>query len=111
MDDLEQTIGRILGDPEAMAGILSMAKGLGLGTPPPDSGADPPPQEQTPPDSAISALLAEAGQLGGKHTALLQALRPILREERREKLDRAVRAARISRMAGFAIRTLGRNEE
>ncbi|MCI8527195.1 MAG: hypothetical protein HFF17_15085 [Oscillospiraceae bacterium] len=106
MDDLEQTIGRILGDPEAMNGILEMAKGLGLGAPPPAEEGDASP---APPvsDSAVAALLSEAGNLGGKHTALLQALKPFLREDRREKLDRAVRAARISRMAGSAIRSLG----
>ena len=41
MEDLESKISDILSDPDAMAGILSMAKSLGLGasepteTPPP----------------------------------------------------------------------------
>lgn len=107
MDDLEGTIGRILGDPEAMQGILEMAKGLGLGAPPASDEA--PKEESPPPESgdAVAALLREAGRLDGKPTALLQALKPFLREDRREKLDRAVRAARISRVAGSAIRNLG----
>lgn len=33
MEDLENKIGEILGDPQAMAGILSLAQSLGL-TPP-----------------------------------------------------------------------------
>lgn len=109
MDDWTEGIGQILGDPEAMAGILSMAKRLGLGGAP----AEPAPQPDAEPqaDAAASppelaALLAGATAGGGRETALLQALRPFLREDRREKLDRAVRAARISHLAGAALRSL-----
>lgn len=111
MDHLEETLGQILGDPEAMAGILSMAKNLGLGgaaapeppeQPEPSEPSDAPGGEQAPPPPASSLP-----PLRGKQAALLQALKPFLREDRREKLDRAVKAAQISRMAGVALRNLG----
>ena len=120
MEDLENTIGKILGDPDAMASILSIAQGLGLGSP----------QDKTPEEAStqngpahtqdsrddslnrtVASLLAEAGKLNGKHTALLKALRPFLREGRREKIDRAIQAARISHIAGYAIKNLGQTEQ
>ena len=39
--------------------------------------------------------------------ALLAALKPYLRPERREKLDRAMRIARISQIAGGALKQHG----
>ena len=120
MEDLENKIGEILGNPEAMAGILSLAKNLGL-TPSepsepqaaqePQASAPPPPSQQ--PEAlagSMAQLLSLAGSMGGKELALLQALRPLLRENRREKLDRAIQAARISQIAGTAMKTLGNPE-
>lgn len=120
MEDLENKIGEILGNPEAMAGILSLAKNLGL-TPSepsesqaaqePQTSAPPPPSQQ--PEAlagSMAQLLSLAGSMGGKELALLQALRPLLRENRREKLDRAIQAARISQIAGTAMKTLGNSE-
>ena len=122
MADLEQTLQQILGDPEAMEGILSMAKSLGLGQPPeqapPAEGAEagsPPPEEPAQAAGQSSAgdlpfsvgdLLSAAGKMNGKEVALLNALKPFLHPSRRAKIDRAVKAARISRMAGSAIRSL-----
>lgn len=110
MEDLESKISDILSDPDAMAGILSMAKSLGLGAPEP---------EETPESSetdcglsdTVSGLLSAAGHLNGKQTALLQALRPFLKESRRKKIDRAIQAARISRIAGYAIKNLGQSDQ
>ncbi len=110
MEDLESKISDILSDPDAMAGILSMAKSLGLGasesseTPP-----DPEPDNGLP--DMVTGLLSAASHFNGKQTALLQALRPFLKESRRNKIDRAIQAARISRIAGYAIQNLGHSEE
>lgn len=117
MDDLEHTLGKILQDPEAMAGILSLAQNLGLGPPQElpstdgdnQAGASVPPSDGFP--ATVTSLLAEAGRLNGKQAALLNALRPFIREGRREKIDRAIQAARISHIAGSALRTLGQNEQ
>lgn len=115
MEDLEHKISEILGDPQAMAGILSMAQSLGLGGAPDDGKpSDTAPDPEAGPfglPQSVADLLSEAGKLNGKQTALLKALRPFLRENRREKLDRAIQAARISHIAGYAIRTLGNQEQ
>lgn len=114
MEDLENKIGEILGDPQAMAGILSLAQSLGLTPPEPAEPSAPlpssPPPQQDPMAGSMAQLLSMAGSLGGKELALLQALRPLLREDRRYKLDRAIQAARISQIAGTAMKTLGNSD-
>lgn len=42
-----------------------------------------------------------------RNAALLQALRPFLREERRAKLDKAVRIARMTRLIRVALGSMG----
>ena len=122
MEDLEQKLHEILGDPEAMEGILSMAKSLGLGQPP-ENGAEPSKETETAPEEpsggfstgdlpfSVGDLLSAASKMNGKEVALLNALKPFLHPSRRAKIDRAVKAARISRMAGSAIRSLEENQQ
>ena len=110
MEDLESKISDILSDPDAMAGILSMAKSLGLGAPEPSESSPSQESDAGLPDT-VSGLLSAAGRLNGKQTALLQALRPFLKENRRKKIDRAIQAARISRIAGYAIQNLGQSDQ
>ena len=52
-------------------------------------------------------LLQEYQQDDGQNTALLQALRPYLREERRSRLDKAVQIAKMSRLLRVALGSLG----
>ena len=110
MEDLESKISNILKDPDAMADILSMAKSLGLGAPEHSQEPPAPEQDGSLPDT-VAGLLSAAGRLNGKQTALLQALRPFLKESRRSKIDRAIQAARISRIAGYAIQNLGQSDQ
>lgn len=121
MEDLEQKLHAILGDPEAMEGILSMAKSLGLGQPPEDAAevseentasAEPAGSFSTGDlPFSVGDLLSAASQMNGKEVALLNALKPFLHPSRQGKIDRAVKAARISRMAGSAIRRLEENQQ
>lgn len=55
----------------------------------------------------ILQLVRQANQKDGPQEALLAALKPYLRPERREKLDRAMRIARISQIAGGALKQHG----
>ncbi|MFQ8767771.1 MAG: hypothetical protein ACLR8U_15615 [Oscillospiraceae bacterium] len=69
-------------------------------------------QEASPPDDrqqALGELLQKAGTLDRRQENLLNALKPFLKPERREKIDRAMQAARISRLAGAALR--GRDQK
>ena len=141
MDGLEDKLQHILNDPQSMAQILSMAQSFGLQPPepsrapaPPNGPAPPPPKPSPgpgsqpnpppgPPPSApappmdprmlqtLMRLMQQAQQSDGKQEALICALKPFLAPERREKMDRAMQIARISHLAGFALRNYGPPEK
>lgn len=105
-EGLESQLNEILNDPERMAQILSMAQSFGLQPPetPPQSSVPPPDSEML---QSMMRLMQQARQSDGKQEALLSALKPYLAPERREKLDRAIQLARISHLAGYALRNYG----
>lgn len=125
MEGFEEKLGQLLGDPGAMQQILSLAQSLGGSGPPPPQGekAPPPPPPpgpppgppQGPPGMEGEALLRMLAELSRntrddpKQLALFQALKPFLRPERAAKLDRAVQAARLSRMASVALERFAPN--
>lgn len=98
MDQMEDKLGAILNNPQLMGQIMSMAQSLGQNTPD---------QEPSPPslpniDPAILAKLgslAGQGQMDGNQQALLTALHPYLSRRKVDKLERAMRAAKMARMA------------
>ena len=118
---LEQAIGAVLQDPQQLQKIFALAQSLGL-SPPEAPAAPPPPEplkpaaaappaEQTPEDrgSALRAGLPPAGQRDRRPGNRLNPRKPLFKAERREKVDRAMQAARISRLAGAALR--GRDQK
>ncbi len=121
MDDLEQKIQSVLADPAQMQQILGIARSLGVELPDAMSGQEPPAEENTaaaPPHSApdgafsepVAQLLQQAGKLEKKQENLLNALKPFLKPNRREKIDRAMQVARLSHLAGYALRSRGENK-
>ncbi len=121
MASLEENLNALLSDPNAMEQIFSLAGKLGINS---DTPADPettgassqenPPKTDTPQTTTSQPLFGpEAlGQIGKlfelfqtsqqtsqEADALLDALRPFLRQERQEKLDRARRLAGLSHAA------------
>ena len=107
MDDLTQQLNSILGDPQKLQQLQSMAGALGLGGAPPEAGAPPP----TPPPAPLPSLDPGSLQLVSRFapvlsqlhqeddsTRLLQALRPLLSEERRQKLDQAMKLLQLFRL-------------
>lgn len=109
MDDMEAKIGAILGNPDMMAQIMSMAQTFGGGAPSPP----PPPQQPAIPAlpdgldiGMITKLagMANSANVDNDQRALLFALRPYLTNERIGKLERAMRAAKL---AGLATTLLG----
>ena len=101
MDDLQARMGAILNDPEMMQKIAAMAQSL---SPPKD---DPPPVAQEPPSlpnldpGMIQRIAGLAGQtsIDSNQKNLLKALGPYLSRERISKLERAMRAASMARVA------------
>lgn len=148
MSELEDKLSAILGNPQAMSQIMSLAQSLGGGSasgssepePSPPSAAEPavtpPASTGTPPASMpdLSALLGSlmgnsSGNSSGSSSggldprlfalvskvmseyqsnddgraALLQALRPFVKEKRYAKLDKAIQIAKLSRMIRIAL--------
>lgn len=118
MSEFEEKLNAILSDPNAMAQVASLAQSLQLGGPP-DTGAPETAQAPSPSPSGGAGDLAGLGELLGQldpamltrllplirelthpaandqRMALLLALRPFLRPERRDKVEQAARAARL----------------
>ena len=143
MAEFEEKLNAILGDPEAMGQIVSIAKALtgetaSSGTSP---AQEPAGEAASPPEEAASSPLPDLspllGLLGGsdgdanplsvlgdldprliqaaltlfaeysasddRKAALLNALRPFLKETRRAKVDQAVKIARLARVIRVAF--------
>ncbi len=100
MDGLEEKLSALLSDPEAMGKISEMAKSLF------PAGAE----EAAKDDESLArraAKLLRSRALDPDEAALLGALRPFLSAERRRRLDRAVKIARLASLASLAGEALG----
>lgn len=109
MDDFQQQMNAILGNPEMMQKIMSMAQSLNS----PD--ADPIPQK---PDTAPlqdmdMSMLKKFSGLAGSATidknqrSLLSALSPYLSQQRLRKLEKAMRAAKMATLASSFLSNSG----
>lgn len=122
MGEFEEKLNSILGDQQAMGQIMALAQSLGKQSSSAQEEKDtaPEPAEDAPPDLSQlmgnldpkmvqlgMRLMREYQQDDGQNTALLQALRPYLREERRGRLDKAVQIAKMSRLLRVALGSLG----
>lgn len=130
MGQLEEMINGVLSDPEQMKKIMDIAGsimgGVGEGqsadaTAAPSAPSSPSTPESMPDFSSImkglSGLSGISGGLGNlakgflggaggrdeEKKALLEAMRPWLSEKRQGKLDRAMKLARVMRIAGVAF--------
>lgn len=104
MESMEEKLGAILGNPQMMQQIMSMAQSLGQASEP----AQPEPPPATAPDinpAAIAKIMELAGQTGldRNQKALLNALRPYLTAARVQKLEKAMRAAKLANLASGAL--------
>ena len=147
MSELEEKLEGILGNPQAMAQIMSLAQSLNLGgsgtssesggqTAAPSSeqeAAPSAPPPEPPPASlgdSLSGLMGGLGSLDPKmlsaaaslmgqfssgnddrRVALLNALRPFVREERYAKLDQAIQIAKLSRLLRSGLELFRRRRE
>lgn len=109
MDQMEDKLNSILGNPQMMQQIMSMAQALGASSPEQPREAPPPPPNQAPPMGldmgTMQKLLGIARQSGidKNQQALLKALAPYLSRERIAKLEKAMRAAKIAALASTAL--------
>ncbi len=138
MSDFEEKLNAILSNPESMGQIMNLAQSLNLGGGGEPSGEGGPaaPQPEASPESAssgipdglsglgsllgqidpklIGLLLPLAGELAGggndERMQLLYALRPFLKPERRDKVERAAKTARLIHVGKKLLQSLGEND-
>ena len=115
MAEFDEQLNNILSNPNAMSQIMQLAQSLSGAqerpTAPPPPQAPPPQAKQSSPPDLLSSLtggidpklmarllplIQELGsQQDSNARALLYALRPYLKEERQEKVERALQLARL----------------
>ncbi len=107
MDGLEEKIGSILNNPQMMQQLMSMAQSLGAQSPPKQEAQTPQQSPQKPePDLAMLqqfSNLAKQSRIDPQQQALLKALSPYLNRERISKLEKAMQAAKMAKIASFAL--------
>lgn len=138
MSDFEEKLNAILSNPEAMGQVMNLAQSLNLGGSGEPSGNDgtsnpppQPPQNNATPGGVtdglaglgsllgqidpklLSRLLPLAGELAGggndERMQLLYALRPFLKPERRDKVERAAKTARLIHVGKKLLQSMGEN--
>lgn len=113
MNEFEDKLSSILSNPEEMAKITRLAGQLMGGNAPGEN--EPPPSTAQPEDGGfdpgmLGRLQGLMGSLSGKSddkAGLFKALAPYLREERRVKLQKALRLAKAAKLAGAALGEFG----
>lgn len=119
MSELEDKLNKILSSPSDMEKIMGMARSLSgsLGTATPvEGGAEP--ASAAPDLSSIATLVKDMdpkifrvmSRLVGEYAsgsndkaALLNAIKPYLKEDRREKIDKAAEIAKLAKLAKVAF--------
>ena len=108
MQEMEEKLGAILSNPQMMQQIFNLAQSLGQ--------ESAPPRQETPPaappefDLGLLSKIAGLAQLGSNDSqqeALLSALSPYLRQDRVAKLEKAMQAAKMARLASAFLNSGG----
>ena len=103
MDDLEEKLGNILNNPQMMQNIMAMAQSMGG-----QEGSIPESSPHPLPDIDLATIqkisrLAQKSSIDQREQALLRALGAYLSKERLYKLEKAMRAAKIAKIASSAL--------
>ena len=107
MAEFEEKLQSILGNPELMGQIMSMAGSMNQPPPPP-----PQPTAGLPFDPGAMAgmmQMLKATQLEPKQRQLIQALRGFVPDDRLVRLEKAMQASLIARFASTAMNQGGKH--
>jgi hypothetical protein len=110
MAEFEEKLQSILGNPELMGQIMTMAGAMNQQPPPP-----PPPQQPTagmpfdPGAMAGMMRLLKATQLEPRQRQLIQALRGFVPDDRLVRLEKAMQASLIAKFASTAMNQGGKH--
>ena len=122
MSEFEDKLNTILSSPETMQQLASIARTLSGETPEPGPEAkEEAPTGGNPLDGLLSGidpgvigrllpLLSRYQEGSTEKIALLQAMKPFLRQERQEKLERAIQITRLSKLIRSSLTLLGEGE-
>ena len=109
--ELGDKLQQILSDPGQMEKLSKMAQELFGGGAPAREGQTASAGGGSPePDARLLAALGKAFSGGGdrgRSTALLAAMRPYMKPEKQEKLDKAMQIARMVHIAGAVVKEYG----
>lgn len=115
MSELDEKLNALLSDPNSMAQVMQLAQQLsgtfGGASQPASASPPPPPPPQQPPQLSFDTsflggldpkligrflpLIQEYTQSNSNTTQLLYALRPFLKAEKQDKIERAAKLARL----------------
>ena len=140
MSDFEEKLNSVLSNPDAMSQIMNLAQSLNLGggggeSPPGGQGGGNEPPPPPPPSGGgdglgglaglgsllgqidpkwINRLLPLVGELTGggsdERMQLLYALRPFLKPERQDKVERAAKTARLIHVGKKLLQSMGESD-
>ena len=97
MSELEERLNALLSNPQLMQQIMNMAQSLGQSAPEPPT-PEPAPSMPDIDPAMIGKMMSIAGKsnIDQNQKALLHALQPYLSRERLQKLEKAMRAAKLA---------------
>ncbi len=109
MEDLEQQLGSVLSNPEMMRQIMNLAQSLNSQPQQKQEAPAPPPPL---PDIDLSMVqkmagLAKQSGIDNQQQTLLKALSPYLSRERVQKLEKAMRAAKMAKFVSAILEQRG----
>ena len=104
MSEMEEKLNSVLNNPQMMQQIMSMAQSLGAQPSKEDASSkvDPMPEIDLGMLQKLSGLAGQ-GSIDKNQRSLLHALGPFLSRERIGKLEKAMRAAKMARMANTLL--------
>ena len=109
MDNLEEKLSSMLNDPNTMQKLMDMAQSLSASIPN-ESGKNFPASELPQLDlgtvQKLSGLIGQSS-IDSQQKNLLQALRPYLSNQRLQKLEHAMQAAKMARLASSILSQQG----
>ena len=101
LSEIENKLNAILDDPDAMAHLMDLAKQLSGSSTSPEKKESPAVNDGIDPQftARFLPLLKELGRTNPPASQLLLALRPYLKTERRDKVERAIKLAHVIHIA------------
>lgn len=104
MDEMEEKLGAILNNPQMMQQIMTMAQTMSQSQPEPGNGSGQNRNMPQMPEIDLSLMknlsgLANQNSISQEQRALLSALGPYLSRDRVQKLEKAMRAEKLARLA------------